>query len=55
VRVPSDVGRDPNQDLLAPSLGGGSGLELRGDPLEPFEVVERVEHDVPHPGLHCLA
>ena len=48
VGVARDAGRHPEQDLL--------GRAERGDdPLEPRHLVERIEHDVPHPGVERLS
>jgi hypothetical protein len=48
VRVTRDVGRDADEHLL-------HAVELGGDPLEAVEVVEAVEHDVPHAREQGLA
>ncbi len=43
-----DVGRDADQDLLLAAEPGR-------DPFQPLEVIEVVEHDVPHARLECLS
>ena len=48
MRVPGDAGRDPDQHVL-------HGPALARDPLEPLEIVERVEHHVADSGLERLA
>ena len=46
--VAGDARGDPDQHLLAAPA-------LAGDPLEPVELVERVEHDVADAGVERLA